>query len=185
MAIANKAEAQAFLSQFTLDDDGLPTANTPSAALQDYQAACQIVGKAFDFFGSFLPKRDAAIAAASAAAANKAAGPVSLRIGRSGESLGFYRGKKHAKSFGPDVFRLFTQNAKLLSDFGSTDQRMYWQAMPAYESRGKLQKAREAVVLEVKANTWQPVVLATGTEAAKLAGELGLAPINEVNESDD
>lgn len=185
MAIANKAEAQTFLGRFQVDADGLPPANTSLATIQDYQRACELVGKAFDFFGGFLPKRDAAVAAAAAAAANRSAGPVSLRIGRSGESLGFYRGKKHAKSFGPDVFRLFVQNAKLLSDFGGTDQRMYWQAMPSYTYRGKTQPARESVVLEVKANTWQPVVLATGPDAVKLAGELGLAPVNEVNESDE
>lgn len=184
MAIANKLEAQTFLGSFKLDQDGLPPIGATQQALSDYQTACQLVGKVFDFF-AYMSKRESAAAQAAAAAANRASGPVSLRIGRSGESLGFYRGKKHAKSFGPDVFRLFVQNAKLLSDFGSSDQRMYWQAMPSYTYRGKAQPAREAVVLEVKANTWQPVVLATGPDAVKLAGELGLSPVNEVNESDE
>lgn len=156
--------------------NGVPDVSADAATYMDYCAATGTLA-------NFLTWQAAVIKAATQAAGS-IGGPITLRIGRSGESLGFYRGKKHARSFGPDVFRLFSQNAELLAKFASSDQTMYWQAMPAYKYRGKDQPSRDAVVVQVKANTWQPSVLATGTKADELAKSLGLSPVNEITETE-
>lgn len=65
MAIANKAEAQAFLGAYKLDQDGLPPVNASQEALRDYQTACQLVGKQFDFF-AYLSKSKASVASKGA-----------------------------------------------------------------------------------------------------------------------
>lgn len=61
MAIANKAEAQAFLSKLAVESDGLPPGNISEAVLADVMTAHALVGKSFDFV-KFLAKAKSTVA---------------------------------------------------------------------------------------------------------------------------
>lgn len=168
MAIENKQQATAFLEATCKGEhDGLPGTAAP---IGDVTMALMLVNRMADV-EKWIRKRDSAIA-------EQARGAIEIRLGRTGNSIGFYLDGKHVFSPTPRNLALILDNIERIRDFQSKSQVFYYREVPAYTFRGKLQEAKPAAVVACEPGKL-PVLLATGAAADKLAEDRKLAPVKQ------
>jgi len=192
--ITSAAKAKEFVGTLTLDNEGLPPLETDQEALMSLVTFPDVIlGKEawsitrmMQFTRKAQAKREAAIIDQVVASTNTI---TSLRLNRSGNSIGFYTGEqklangqfvggRHARSYTTEAFTLMRQNQEKIDELFASDKKTYWQRKPETVYKGKPQPAEPAVLLHKPANSFTVTVVATDKAAEEAAAAEGLLPCN-------
>lgn len=192
--LKDKKQAQEFVGTLTLDNEGMPSFDTDEGALMSLTMFPDValgkgawdITRQLQWSNKRSVKREAQIIDQTIAATNTI---TSLRLNRSGNSIGFYAGEqklpngqfvagRHARSYTTEAFTLMRQNQDKIDVLFSSEVYTYWQHKPATVYKGKPQDAEPAVLLHKPANTFSVTVVATDKAADEKAAELKLSPCN-------